>query len=309
MRQTMMVHAYALYRDLDHRDRSVTIPPEASWKVPEPTNPWKSSAPFTPEELAGFISQGIASNPLSKLDFKPVVYGEELTGTAGLKLSADRPPGSLGPGRGKQVFYTQVEKAPAELRLKVTGGLIVHYRDRGNVKVSLWKLGGASQTGEKETLVAQDDSAPPDGQPHAIKLPITEPGTYRVTVEDGHDKTLVEWDCPLPMAMKSTADEPMNGTYGSWMMYFYVPKGTRTIGFFGGQHGEIRDAADRPLFWLNGREPNYYSVEVPDGQDGQIWSVRYGRGAIQLLTVPPYFARSAAELLLPAEVVRKDAAN
>ncbi|MEI7945302.1 MAG: HEAT repeat domain-containing protein [bacterium] len=69
---------------------------------------------------------------------------------------------------------------------------------------------------------------------------------------------------------------------------------------------EDRDSASRPVFWLNGREPNFYSLPVPDGEDGKLWSIRYGRGAIRLLTVPPLFARSAAELLLPREVVEKD---
>lgn len=98
----------------------------------------------------------------------------------------------------------------------------------------------------------------------------------------------------------------MNGTYAQWMGYFYVPKGTKVIGFFGGEHGEIRDSEDRPQFWLNGKQASYYSVDVPNGQDGKVWKVRYVRGAIRLLTVPPYFARTPGELLLPKEVIEKD---
>jgi len=101
------------------------------------------------------------------------------------------------------------------------------------------------------------------------------------------------------MTVLSSADTPMNAAYGSWMAYFYVPEGTRLIGLYGGDHGEIQDSAGRTVFWLNGREPNYYGVDVPDGQDGRLWRVRFGRGAIRLLTVPPYFARSPKELLLP----------
>jgi hypothetical protein len=74
------------------------------------------------------------------------------------------------------------------------------------------------------------------------------------------------------------------------------------LGLFGGEHSEVRDSAHRPVFWLNGRERNYYSIPVPDGEAGKLWSIHYGRGAICLLTVPLFFARSAAELLLPAEV-------
>ena len=102
----------------------------------------------------------------------------------------------------------------------------------------------------------------------------------------------------------------MNGHYTDlWQLYFYVPRGTKVLGLFGGGHGEVRDSAGRPIFWLNGREPNYYSVPVPDGEDGRLWSFRYARGSMRLLTVPPYLARSPAELLLPAEVVAHDAAK
>ena len=108
------------------------------------------------------------------------------------------------------------------------------------------------------------------------------------------------------MTVLSDVQTPMNANYLNWMLVFYVPKGTRVIGLHGGGHGEIRDAEDRPVFWLNGREPSFYSVPVPDGQDGRLWRIRYGRGPLRLLTVPPCLARSAQELLLPREVVQKD---
>ena len=70
----------------------------------------------------------------------------------------------------------------------------------------------------------------------------------------------------------------MNGTYAQWAAFFYAPKGARQVGFFGGEHGELLDAEDRVVFWLNGREDNFYSVDVPQGQDGRFWSVGYVRG-------------------------------
>jgi hypothetical protein len=51
---------------------------------------------------------------------------------------------------------------------------------------------------------------------------------------------------------------------------------------------------------------NYWSVPVPAGQDGKLWRFDQARGEFKLMTVPPYLARSAAELLLPAEVVKAD---
>ncbi|HUT32306.1 MAG TPA: DUF4838 domain-containing protein [Planctomycetota bacterium] len=308
MRTTMLVHAKALYRDLAARDKSVKLPPEAAWNVPEGKNPWKSSAPFTKAETAGYVAEGIRSHPLAALDFKPVAYSSDLVlAAAALKLP-EAPPGEFGPGRGTQAFFTYVEKAPADLELQVTGGLIPHYRDRGNVRVELWKVGGPSQTGERETLVATDRGAPPDGAEHTVKLAAREPGLHRLVVNDGNDRTLVAWKPGLLMTVQSSQDAPMNPHHGMWTACFYVPKGTKVIGLFGGGHGEVHDSRGRAVFWLNGRERNFYSVAVPEGQDGALWRIRYGRGDIRLLTVPPYFARSPQELLLPAEVVKRDAA-
>lgn len=309
MRTTMLVHTKALYRDLAGRDKSVTVPKEAAWNVADGKNPWKSSAPFTAEELAGFRKEGVERYALAKVDFKSAVFSDELVSADKLNLPEVPAAGQLGNCRGKQTFYTRVDVVPAVIEFQITGGLIAHYRNRGNVKVDVWKIGGASQTGERETLAAQDRSVPPDGNEHTVKIELKEPGIYKLTLDDGNDRTLVKWNSKLPLTVKSTLDEPMSKNYEQWQMYFYVPKGTKVLGLFGGEHGEVRDSAARPLFWLNGREPNYYSMDVPEGEDGKLWQIRYGRGCIRLLTVPPYFARTATELLLPAEIVTRDTAK
>lgn len=304
MRTTLMVHAKALYRDLPHRDKTVQVPPGAAWNVPEERNPWKSSAPFTDEEIAAFLGDGVRAHPLTDVGFQPVAYGTDLVPAAATLAFPERPAGDLGPARGVQTFFLYIAKVPTVVELRITGGLIAHYRDRGNVRVELWQIGGASRTGEQETLVASDRSVPPDGVEHTVRLAAAQPGLHRVTVNDGGDRTLVNWDVGLPMVVRSTLAEPMNRHYAPWTLYFYVPKGTALVGLFGGEHGEVRDSQDRPHLWLNGRVPGYYGVTVPAGEDGMVWSLRYGRGSVRLLTVPPYFARSPQELLLPAALVR-----
>lgn len=306
MRTTMMVHTYALYRDLAGRDKTVSIPADAKWQIPEGKNPWKSSAPFTPQEIETFITEGIASHKLVELNFKPLTFGTHLAPAIGrLAIPDNLTPGEFTPGRGIQTFFTYA-KAPSNIELNITGGLIAHYRDRGNVKVELYKIGGESQTGEKETLVETNASVPPDGVERTIKLSLKQPGLYKIVLKDGNDRTQVNWPKGQFMTIASTQENPMNRFYGLWMGYFYVPKGTKVIGIFGGEHGEVRDSQDRPHFWLNGREPNFYSVPVPPGEDGKFWRVRYCRGAVRLLTVPPYFAQTPGELLLPEEVLAKD---
>lgn len=305
MRESMLVHTKALYRDLVNRDKTVAIPPDALWNVPEEENPWKSSEPFGENELLSFLIEGIERYPVKELNFTPVEYSSDLIPASRLNLG-EMDSGDHGPGRHEQTFFTLVEKPPATIELQIIGGLIAHYRNRGNVRVELWKVGGASQTGEQETLVMQDRTTPPDGMERTIKLTANEAGLHKIVVRDGGDRTLVTWPAGQRMTVKSSVNFPMNTHFVNWMLYFYVPKGTQVIGLHGGGHGEIHDSAGRPVFWINGREANFYSVTVPKEQDGKLWRIRYGRGPVRLLTVPPYFAHNAEELLLPREVVEAD---
>jgi hypothetical protein len=301
MRRTMMVHTKALYRDLAARDRTVSNPPEAGWNVPEPQNPWKSSQPFGEQELAAFLEEGIRQHPLVELDFLPVEFSETLVPAAPLDLPKV-PPGSAARGRGVQTFYAWIEQAPAEIELEIAGGLIAHYRDRGNVRVDLWKLEGPGETNQHH--VAHDRSVVPDGVPRVVTLAADEPGLHKITVSDGGDMTSVCWTPGTPIAYKSSLDEPIN-TSGRWSLYFYVPPGTGVVGLFGGSPGAILDPNGKRALTLDGRKPGYHSIPVPTGMDGKLWKVHHAAGAVRLLTVPPYLARTGDELLLPKEVVQK----
>ena len=87
---------------------------------------------------------------------------------------------------------------------------------------------------------------------------------------------------------------------------FYVPKGTRTLGFFCDmKRGQLIQPDKKSIFNLNSTL-GYYSVPVTDGMDGKIWKLQNISGRIGLMTVPPYLAIEPAGLLIPEEVVKKD---
>lgn len=307
MRTTMMIHSKALYRDLPNRDRTVEMPAEAQWSRPEPANPWKSSAAFSDRELEQMVRRGLREKPATKRRLEPVAFGDNLVSAQPLNLP-DAPRGRLGSARGTQVFHTRVTDSSIPIRVAVTAAREGDAATTSG-EVELWKVGGTSESGELEMQVDASHELLADGNEHMFELTPTEPGLYRVVVESETPAT-VYWRCDLPCTVESSASDPMNARYRDlWQMYFYVPKGTKRIGLIGGEHGEIRDSHGRVVFWLNGRERKAYSFAVPAGQDGKLWSIRYGRGSVQLLTVPPYFAARPAELLLPHEVVEKDAAR
>lgn len=92
---------------------------------------------------------------------------------------------------------------------------------------------------------------------------------------------------------------------GRWTLYFYVPPGTVSVGGYASETtGRIIDALGRrALDFAELEGPGYFEVPVPPGSDGKLWKIEQATGVRTLLTVPPYLARSADELLLPRELV------
>lgn len=304
MRKTMMVHARALYRDLVRRDKKVSIPKNATWNVPEEKNPWKSSAPFTQRELEDFLQEGIETYRPVEPGFESVRFSGDLVPAAPLGLD-DVPAGTVPPGRGTRRFFTWVDTAPAAIELRVTGGLIAHYRDRGNVRITLSRIAGGDGD-RRVTVVDHDRSVPPDGKERTVTLRAEETGLHAITVADGKDRTRVDWDAGLPMTIVSTAAEPAR--LGSrFNLYFYVPKGTETLGFYAKGRGSLLDPDGNEAAVFDGKRADFYAIPVRDGQDGRLWKFHHGAGTRLLMTVPPCMARRPSELLLPRAVVAADA--
>lgn len=301
IRGTMMVHSYALYRDVDNRDKDVSIPAEAAWSVPEPKNPWKSSTPFDPSEISTILREGIASHTPVELDFEPVVSDDSKLVPARDHLPLPKGPvGTADSGRGKRSWLTLVNDAPAQIVLDVTGGLIEHYRDRGNVRISLWKIGGASATGERETLVAEDASVPPDGVERRVILTAKEAGLHRIDLDDGNDLTRITWPDGQIMSWKMSLEEHPDAISGRWTLTAWVPKGTRVIGLYSAANvGELVDADGKRALDLAAKGGRFLSVPVAPGMDGRFWKFRNVAGRVALLSIPPYLARTPAELLIP----------
>lgn len=302
MRKTMMVHTKALYRDLGNRDRNVNIPEDAGVSIPEEKNPWKSSAPFTKSELTDYLSRGIAAHNLS--DFESVNFSKDLVPADKLNLPKVAGDSNSIRGRGIQTFYTWIEQAPATIELNITGGLITHYRNRGNVRVDLWKVGKDHDAPQNEVRLSHGQS-PPDGVQRLIKFHTKHTGLHKITVSDGDDMTRVGWKPGTPMTIISSLIEPASIS-GSWNLYFYVPKKTKIFGLFADGSGKLLDPTGKVAFTFKAKKPDYYGIKVPEGRDGKLWKFHQCTGKKRLMTVPPCLASNARELLLPREVIEAD---
>ena len=302
MRKTMMVHTKALYRDLVTRDSNVNIPEDAVFSVPEEKNPWKSSVPYADLELADYLRRGIAGHTLR--DFEQVHFSKDFIPAGRLNLTKITGDSNSVTGRGIQTFYTWIERAPATIELKITGGLIAHYRNRGNVKVDLWKVSKDSDTPQNQVSLSHAES-PPDGVRRLIKLHTQHTGLHKITVSDGDDMTTVAWKPGTHMTIISSLVEPA-GLSGSWNLYFYVPKKTKIVGLFADGSGTLLDPTGNVAFTFRAKKPDYYRIRVPEGRDGKLWKFHQCTGTKRLMTVPPCLASNAGELLLPREVVEAD---
>lgn len=293
MRTTMMIHTLALYRDLEHRDKSVSIPTEAKWNVPEGKNPWKSSAPFTQDEISALRREGIANRKL--LDFVPVSFSRELVPAGALKLASGAP-GSMGIySRSPRSYYTWSERAPATFALKVTAGII--YQTSGPAKIDLFPAGETEGNSVAHAEVA------PSREAQAVELKSTFTGLHRLEIAGG-GAAQATWDDGKPMTVESSV-ESSGRFHGRWTLYFYVPRGTRTIGGFSAGVGTLRNASGAVVQKFE-EKPGYFNLPVSPGEDGRLWKFEQCAGDKVLMTVPPFLARSAGELLLPREVVEKD---
>jgi hypothetical protein len=299
IRTTQMVHTLALWRDLANRDKSVTFPEGSGYGVPEGKDPWKSSEPFSRDNIQKMIDNGIAAHKL--LAFAPVSYSDDLIPATSLHLSSGKP-GSFNMLRGKTNLYMWISKAPATIDLQIRAGLI--YGDRGPAKFELFPL---AETGGNS--VSQAETAP-DKQPHPVQLKSTFEGLQRIAVSDDSAGTSVSWPAGTPMVLESGIDQSPVMAGGRWTMYFYVPKGTKIIGGYRNAVGDVKNPDGKTaLAFVADNNPGYWSLPVAPGQDGKLWQLSGISGNVKLMTVPPYLARSAEEMLLPREVVEADTAK
>lgn len=298
MRETMMVHAKALYRRFP-RMAGLDVPDHAAWDVPEDENPWKDSTPFSREELDEMLEAGIANHEL--IDFEPVAFSDDLVPATHLGIIRERPT-SEGEARARsgRVYYTWVDRAPADLRLGLQGGLISHYQDRGDVTLELYPRDEVLGQSVAEGVTA------PDGERRNFTLTTEYEGLHRIEFHDGGDMTRLYWPAGLPMTFEMSTDQTTNHT-GRSRVYFYVPRGTEVVGgHVEGGRGTIRDADDNIVYDFDEQGSGYFHAPVPRGQDGQLWRLESFTGSMRFMTVPPYGAFRPADLLLPREVVAAD---
>ena len=312
-----MAHTLALYRSNRYRGRGgVTVPPEAHWQKPEPGNPWKTTTPFQPQEIAQMVSNGVAKTRL--VEFEPKSFSTDLVPATKLNLPPVAP-GSFGTTRGTVNLLTWADKPNTEFSLDTKTGII--FQDRGAAQIKLYAGAGAL------TAPAAEDGDEEEAEEEAPVIPAEQVDSVTITPAQGDQKivlkaktaglhhiqvsrgagTKVVWPAGTKTVMQASQTSTPT-IVGRWNMYFYVPKGTKVVGGYATGPGRVRDGSGKQVYEFDKATGDlYFSIPVTEGQDGKLWKFEFSAGKRVLLTVPPFLARSAEELLLPREVVEADA--
>lgn len=296
MRETRMVHTRPILSHLARRDGEVQqVPLE---KVADDT-------PFSRDELEEILRSGIANTEVVELPFEPRAFSRDLVPATPLELDAVRP-GSFGNvPRGRHTYYLWLDE-PGEIHLRASGGHIAHYRHlAGPARITLF----AAEDPVGEPLDIEDERILPDGETRDVVLVSPYANLHHIEAVQASNRVRVEpADPEQPFTIELSVDQHNRLTH-IWSLVFYVPKDTRMVGGFASTgRGTVRDGdGNVALAFSEVETPGYFHVAVPEGQDGRLWRFDGVNGTRQLMTVPPFAARSAEQMLLPREVVEADA--
>ena len=297
MRKTMMVHSYGLWARLVSQKAALT-----------PGHEWKSEEPFTAAELDKFLSEGIANNQPVDPGFEGITFSENLVPAAPLQLGKVALGSWPAKPQDRQRYYLWVKPNEQEFKLKV----------RVN-KVWVNRMPALSLYSRQEVKVEPVltlENYKPDGQRRELSLVTPYEGLHWLETVDGGDNTYIQWPAGMPVTLESGIESTAVKSHfrGVWSLYFYVPKGTKVVGGWASRianwapriSGKLLDGSGNLQFDFYTAEEGWFNVAVPPGEDGKLWKFDNSQGQRLLMTVPPYLARNAEELLLPAEVVEAD---
>jgi hypothetical protein len=295
IRETMMVHSYGLWCRLAGQGAAL-----------KDGHPLKDATPVTAEEIAGILAKGIEKNLPVDPGFAGVEYGRTLVPATPLKL-APRPPGRFpGSSQDHQLYWLWVERGPVELQAtvqKVWANRMPKLTLYSPLEVTL-------------DPVAVDETPKPDGKTYAVSMKTPHAGLHRLETLDGGDHTRLAFPSGMPVTLESGMDgrHVASQFRGAWTLHFYVPKGTKVVGGWASRianwapriSGRLKDPSGAVALDFGTMEEGWFKAPVPEGRDGALWTFEDCQGQRLLMTVPPYLARTAEELLLPAEVVEAD---
>ena len=256
--------------------------------------------PFTREEIEEGFQEGLKYFPTrTEAGVKPVKFSTDLVPIVWPDAAPEQNVQSKQTYQGgmKYALYS-VQGEPLEFTTEA--GDAWGYMTRFTINDAEGKEIAAGKPAAKVAVV------------HKIEVPA--PGLYYLSYNDpGAYWTFTA--APTTLASICVSPDVVNGRSAQVMqdMYFYVPKGTRTLEYFfaaagfqvGGQH-QVHSPDGAVQKEVNAFD-DYVSIPVPNGMGGQLWKIHSpSMGRFFFTNAPPYFAPSPDAVLVPREIAEKD---
>jgi hypothetical protein len=253
------------------------------------TGVWEDT-PTTEAEILTALASAVENNAL--IPFPTVGFSQDLVPVSGLTSSTPKPTHF----QYQSVSGTWWVHGTGTLTITAAGGRAGQDQGPDHFRLYDWASGEVLlDTDVPEDRVSRDYPVTLQSD-HLYRLEVTCAGGVKFSWTPGFGFTL----------LSSELVGYFTGA-GASSVVFYVPKGTQSVGFYA-QAGTIKlyDATGAQVGDTVVAHHDYYSVAVPQGQDGSVWEITGVNGAWGLLTVPPGFALAADELLVPREVAEQD---
>lgn len=259
--------------------------------------PWIGAESYSKDEINKFFKDGL--DYFKPVDAQRTKFSKNLVS---VKIGTGKPYLISGVGGGWQGKMSQaIASVYGEpLKISVETGFIKAYRDRAPATFEFKTTSGKILASGKLTL---------DGKQHPLVCEVPGPGVYYLTLNDV-SAWKIHTDSTLPLAIMLPNNHPHSGRCSP--LYFYVPKGVKTIKYFwiGRAHSVLTPDGKLARKVEDAESGQLISVKVPDGQDGKLWKFyQFQLKRLDFLNVPNLLFRSNQMILLPAELVKKDGLN
>lgn len=288
-RSTDICSSLHVVRGNANRDKQIQpILKEGQTRIPRFDN-------LPPPDLAAILRDGVENKKLN--DFVPVAFSKNLVPFEKESLQ----PGVANPApvriRGVTKLYVFADSPQSEFTFDAKGAIL--YQNLGPVS---FKLYSPLHAIVDEAVAAAE--IPADKEWHRVTLKSPYEGLHILEISDGNAATELTWPAGQRVSFPASPEESVTLSLpGDWV--FYVPKGTKVLGLHAGHlSGSLLSPDGKEALALKKlKAPGTFSIPVPPEMDGKYWVFQQVREQPLLMTVPPYFARSAAELLVPEEAL------
>ncbi len=246
---------------------------------------WQGATPPTDAEVLALMTEAQATS--HPLDIQERGYSSKL-----VVLRAEQRAAPAAPGALWLVGSTDVEFEVPPGRTSLAFDIVV--------KVGAHSAGDVVSATSPDGAPIHNELIPSDGLHHQVSLPTRVPGRYRVHIEDQKALFLFTPPAGIPMALTAIVSPAPCPP-----LYFFVPKGQRSLAFFAPSDTpiQLRDADGRLVPTGTSR---IVQVPVPEGQDGRVWSIGNIKSwvPLRMLNVPHSFALSPDAVLVPEDAPR-----